>query len=89
MAVRSKKVKAVILVKWLTKKSAEKIQEEHQQAIKEKDATITHRDNQIQILESTNEKYQHKILRLNEDYGQTIEEKDTALAVLNDYLKKL
>ena len=41
MAVRSKKPKAVALVKWLTKKGIEKIQEEHQQA-------ITDRDNQIQ-----------------------------------------
>ena len=40
IAVRSKKPKAVALVKWLTKKGMEKIQEEHQQAIEEKDATI-------------------------------------------------
>ena len=40
MAVRSKKPKAIVaLVKWLTKKGIEKIQEEHQQA-------ITGRDNQ-------------------------------------------
>ena len=51
MAVRSKKPKAVALVKWLSKKGIEKIQEEHQQA-------ITDRDNQIQA-------HQHKILRLN------------------------
>ena len=41
MAVRSKKPKAVALIKWLNKKGVEKIQEEHQQA-------ITDRDNQIQ-----------------------------------------
>ena len=29
MAVQSKKPKAVVLVKWLTKKGVEKIQEEH------------------------------------------------------------
>ena len=40
IAVRSKKPKAVALVKWLTKKGMEKIQEEHQQAIEEKDETI-------------------------------------------------
>ena len=28
------------LVKWLTKKSVEKIQDEHQQVIEEKDATL-------------------------------------------------
>ena len=40
MAVRSKKPKAVALVKWLTKKGMEKIQEEYQQVFEEKDATI-------------------------------------------------
>ena len=40
IAVRSKKPKAVALVKWVTKKGMEKIQEEHQQVIEEKDATI-------------------------------------------------
>ena len=51
MAVRSKKTKAVVLVKCLTKKSVEKIQEEHQQVI------IDH-DNQIQTLEFKNEEHQ-------------------------------
>ena len=40
MAVRSKKLKAVALVKWLTKTGIEKIKEEHQQAIEEKDNQI-------------------------------------------------
>ena len=40
MAVQSKRPKAVALVKWFTKKGMEKIQEEHQQAIEEKDAAI-------------------------------------------------
>ena len=60
IAVRSKKPKAVALAKWLTKKGIEKMQEEHQQA-------ITGRDNQIKSLESTNEKHQKKILRLNKE----------------------
>ena len=51
IAVRSKKPKAVTLVKWLSKKSVEKIQEEYQQA-------ITDRENQIKALELTNEKHQ-------------------------------
>ena len=50
MAVRSKKPEEVALVKWLSKKGVEKLQEEHQKA-------ITGRDNQIQALESTNEKH--------------------------------
>ena len=46
IAVRSKKPKAVALIKW--HKRHKKIQEEHKQAIREK-------DNQIQALEATNE----------------------------------
>ena len=71
MAVRSKKPKAVGLVKWLTKKGMEKIQEEHQQAIKG-------RDNQIQALELTNEKHQQKILRLHEDIDVLIKNRFVA-----------
>ena len=40
IAIRSKRTKAVELVKWLTKKGVEKIQEEHQLVIDEKDATL-------------------------------------------------
>lgn len=40
IAIQSKKTKAVELVKWLTKKGVEKIQEEHQLVIDEKDATL-------------------------------------------------
>ena len=65
LAVCSKKPKAVTLVKWLTKKSIEKIQKKHQQA-------ITGRDNQIQTLESTNEKHQQKNLRLNKEINDLI-----------------
>ena len=43
-----------------------KMQEEHQQA-------ITCRDNQIQVLELTNEKHQQKIWRLNEETNGLIE----------------
>ena len=58
IAVRSKKPKAVVLVKWLTKKGIEKIQEEDQQA-------ITGCDIQIQVLEFKTEKHQQNILRLS------------------------
>ena len=51
--VRSKKAKAVALVKWLSKKGVEKIQEEHQQA-------ITGCDNQIQAFKFRNEEHQHQ-----------------------------
>ena len=72
MVVRSKKPKAVPLVKWLIKKSIEKIQEEHQQGIEEKETELVHRDNQIQALEFKNEAYQQKILRLNEEIDDLI-----------------
>lgn len=38
--VRSEKPRTAALVKWLTKKGVEKIQEEHQLVIDEKDATL-------------------------------------------------
>ena len=80
IAVCSKKPTAVALVKWLTKTGVEKMQEEHQQA-------ITDRNNQIQALKFRNEEHQQKILRLNEDHQQAIEEKDATITLLNDDLK--
>ena len=71
IAVRSKKPKAVALVKWLTKKGIEKIQKEHQQV-------ITGRDNQIQALEATNEAHKQKILRLNEEIDDLIKNRHVA-----------
>ena len=40
MAVQCKNPKAVALVKWLAKKGVEKIQEEHQHVIEEKNAAL-------------------------------------------------
>ena len=40
IAVRSRKPKAVALVKWLTKKGVEKLQKDHQKAIEERDTRI-------------------------------------------------
>ena len=54
MVVRSKKPKAVALVKQLTKKGIEKIQEENQQAIEEKDATIALLNDDLQKREYEN-----------------------------------
>ena len=52
------------------------MREEHQQAIEEKDASVAHRDDQIQALEFTNEEerqaHQQKILRLNEEINDLI-----------------
>ena len=55
------------LRQWLTKK----IQEDHQQAIEEK-------DNQIQPLEFANEKNQPKILRLNKEIDDLIKNRHVA-----------
>ena len=45
----------------------------------------------VQAFEFTNKEKHHahhqQILRLNEDHQQTIEEKDSALALFNDYLQ--
>ena len=71
IAARSNKPKAVALVKWLTKKCIEKIQEGHQQA-------ITGRDNQIQTLEATNEAHQRNILRLNKETDDLIKNRHVA-----------
>ena len=71
IAVRSKMPKAVALVKWLTKKGKEEIQEEHQQP-------ITGRDNQIQALEATNEAHQQKMLTLNEEIDDLIKNRQVA-----------
>ena len=63
VAVRSKKRKIVALVKQLTKKAVEKIQEEHQQAIEENDSELTlinndpqghDHDSQIQAIQYKN-----------------------------------
>ena len=50
---------------------ANKIQEEHQQ-------TITDRDNQIQALKFTNKAHQQKILRLNEEINDLIANRHVA-----------
>ena len=71
IAVRSKKPKAVALVKCLIKKGIEKIHEEHQQA-------TTGCDNQTKALESTNEKHQQKILKLNKEIDDLIVNKHVA-----------
>ena len=43
--------------------------------------------NRFQALEFTNEEYQQEILRTNEKHRQAIEEKDAAIALLNDDLQ--
>ena len=51
MTVQFKKPKAVALVKWFIKKGMKKLQEQCQQAIKEKDSGLAQRNNQAEALE--------------------------------------
>ena len=46
--------------------------------IEEKDAVLTHRDNQIQVLEFRNEEHQQEILRLNEEIDDLITNRHVA-----------
>ena len=71
MAARSKKPKAVALVKRLTKKGIEKIQEEHEQA-------MTDRNNQIEALEFTIEEHQQETFMLNEEINYLIANRPVA-----------
>ena len=80
IAVRSRKPKAVALVKWLVKKSVEKLQEEHQIQTEEKDAAIAllnddldaeqHKvqdvGKQLVDLEHENRELQNRVERLQE-----------------------
>ena len=78
--LRCKKDEARPFMKWVVERVLP-------QEVQKLTSAIEEKDNQIQPLESTNEKHQQKILRLNEDHQQAIEEKDTTIALLNDDLK--
>ena len=75
------------MVKWLSKKGAEKIQEEHQQ-------TVTDRDYQIQTIEHTNEKHQQAIevkdttIALLNDDLKNCEHDNVALQVQRDVYRE-
>ena len=51
VVVRSRKPKAVGLVRWLIRKGVEKVTQEHQKAIEEKQREIDERDMQIALLD--------------------------------------
>ena len=68
IVVRSRKPKAVELVKWLNRKGVEKVAEEHQKAIDEKDMQIALLDDDlagsqdlVRQLEYTNTEFQGEI----------------------------
>ena len=54
------------LVKWLTKKSVEKIQDEHQQVIEEKDATLALLNDDLKNCE-----YENVALQVQRDVYQS------------------
>ena len=75
IATNSKKEKAVALISWLVKKGVEKLQEEHQIEIEEKDPAITLLNDdledvgkQLVNLEHENCELQNKVDRLQEQF---------------------
>ena len=64
IVVRSKKPKAVELVKWLTRKGVEKVVEEKQLAIKAKDAAIEQKDAQLALVNDDLVESQGRVMQL-------------------------
>ena len=71
IVVRSRKPKAVKLVKWLTRKGVEKVTQEHQKAIEEKQREIDERDMQIALLDDD--------LTESQEHARQIEYNNTGL----------
>ena len=91
IAVKSNKPKAVALVKWLSKKGVEKIQEEHQIQIEGKDAAIALLNDdledvgkQLVNLEHENRELQNEVERLQKRYVPYLQDtrKDNGMAVI-------
>ena len=61
IGVRSNKPKAVALVKWLSKKGVEKIQDEHQRAITEHQMKTKEKDAAIALLNDDLDAERHKV----------------------------
>ena len=76
IATNSKKEKAAALISWLVKKGVEKLQEEHQIQIEEKDAAIALLNDDLEDLEHENCELQNEVERLQD----TI--KDNGMAVI-------
>ena len=68
IAVRSNKPKAVALVKWLSKKGVEKIQDKHQRAITEHQIQTEEKDAAIALLNDDLDVERHKV----QDVGKTL-----------------
>ena len=98
IAVRSRKPKAIALIKWLVKKGAKKLQEEHQIQIEGKDAAIALSNDdldaerhklqdvgkQLVDLEHENRELQNEVERLQERYVPYLQDtrKDNGMVVI-------
>ena len=98
IATNTKKEKAAALMSWLVKKGVEKLQEEHQMQIEEKDAAIAllnddlnaewHKvqdvNKQLVDLEHENHELQNEVERLQERYVLYLQDtrKDNSMAVI-------
>ena len=76
--LRCKRDEAEPFMEWVVETVLPREVQKLASVIEEKDATIAHRDNQIQTLEFTNEKHQKKILRLNEEINDLIANRHVA-----------
>ena len=91
IAVRSRKPRAVALVKWLGKKDVEKLQEEHQIQTDEKDAAIALLNDEIENvskqlvdLEHENCELQNEVERLQKRYVPYLQDtrKDNSMVIV-------
>ena len=66
IATNTKKEKAAALISWLVKKGVEKLQEEHQIQIEQKDAAIALLNDDLEDVGKQNRELQNKVERLQE-----------------------
>ena len=66
IATNTKKEKAAALISWLVKKGVEKLQEEHQIQIEQKDAVIALLNDDLEDVGKQNRELQNKVERLQE-----------------------
>ena len=76
--LRCKRDEAEPFMEWVVETVLPREVQKLTSVIEEKDATIAHRNNQIQSLNSTNEKHQQKTLRLNKEIDNLIAKRHVA-----------
>ena len=84
ITTNSKKEKAVALISWLVKKGIEKLQEEHQIQIEEKDAAIALLNDDLEDVGKQNRELQNKVERLQERYVPYLQDtrKDNGMVIV-------